>query len=200
MRHVNQEKSRQGSLLLQKGAGTPKTVRRTEDPPLFIPNAGDVPVPFPWARSGCTLLGWLIWDKLLLGQEGKERGEGRRKVKPEQDFLWWKRHYVTFHASSGYQRLRTQDKRLAQGPAWKQRHFSARLRRIYVGKILGSSWTEILKPSCSAYYVAVCSPGSTQPHPVFISWTSGAAPAWGLISMNRSLYLGHRLGFFFNQL
>ena len=31
-----------------------KRARRTKNPPLFIPNAGDVPVPFPLVRSGCT--------------------------------------------------------------------------------------------------------------------------------------------------
>ena len=31
-----------------------KCTLQTKDPPLFIPNAGDVPVPFPWVRSGHT--------------------------------------------------------------------------------------------------------------------------------------------------
>lgn len=32
-----------------------KCARRTKEPPLFLPNAGDVPVPFAWVRSGRTL-------------------------------------------------------------------------------------------------------------------------------------------------
>ena len=48
-------------------------------PSLFIPNAGDVPVPFPFVRSGSTFFCWLIQDKLLMGEEGKRRGvTGRR--------------------------------------------------------------------------------------------------------------------------
>ena len=31
-----------------------KPALQTKDPPLLIPNAGDLPVPFPLARSGCT--------------------------------------------------------------------------------------------------------------------------------------------------
>ena len=32
-----------------------KCVSQTKDPPLFIPNAGDVAVPFSLVKSGCTL-------------------------------------------------------------------------------------------------------------------------------------------------
>jgi len=54
MRHMNTGRSRQGSLLLQKGAGTQKVHAKKKRPSLFIPNAGDVPVPFPVVRSGHT--------------------------------------------------------------------------------------------------------------------------------------------------
>ena len=67
-----QEKSQQGSLLLQKGVGTQKACAKKKRPSLFIPNAGDVPVPFPLVRSG---------------HRGKEE-RGHRKVfqlKPEQN-------------------------------------------------------------------------------------------------------------------
>ena len=54
MRHMNTGRSRQGSLLKQKGAGAQKARSKKKRPSLFIPNAGDVPVPFPLVRSGCT--------------------------------------------------------------------------------------------------------------------------------------------------
>ena len=54
MRHMNSGRSRQGSLFLQKGIGTQKAHAKKKRPSLFIPNVGDVPVPFPLVRSGHT--------------------------------------------------------------------------------------------------------------------------------------------------
>ena len=50
----NTGRSRQASLLLQKGTGAQKAPAKKKRPSLFIPNAGDVPVPFPLVRSGST--------------------------------------------------------------------------------------------------------------------------------------------------
>ena len=50
VRHMNTGRSRQGSLLLQKGAGTQKGQAKKERPSLFTPNAGGIPV--HWSGQG----------------------------------------------------------------------------------------------------------------------------------------------------
>ena len=54
MRHMNTGRSWQGSLLLQKCVGTQKVHTKKKRPSIFIPIAGDVPVPFPLVRGGHT--------------------------------------------------------------------------------------------------------------------------------------------------
>ena len=64
-----------------------KHVCRTKDPPLFVPNAGDVPVPFPWVRSGHTFFPVGSLKQIVLGRRGKEEGGCRKAfwLKPEQN-------------------------------------------------------------------------------------------------------------------
>ena len=73
MRHMNRGRSQQGSLLLHKGAGAQKARTKKKRPSLFIPNAGDVPVPFPLVRSGAH--SWLAnLKQIVTGRRGKEEG------------------------------------------------------------------------------------------------------------------------------
>ena len=51
-----------------------KHVLRTQDPPLFIPNAGDIPVPFPRVRSGRTCFPVGSLKQIVAGKGGKEEG------------------------------------------------------------------------------------------------------------------------------
>lgn len=83
---MDKEKSRQGSLLLQKGAGAPKSVCRTKDPPLLLPNAGDVPVPYPLARSAHILPDGLIATNCCWEKRQRGRGsQGAFPLKPEEN-------------------------------------------------------------------------------------------------------------------
>ena len=54
MRHGHTGRSRQGSFLLQEGAGAQKAPAKKKRPSLLVPSAGDGPVPFPLVRSGRT--------------------------------------------------------------------------------------------------------------------------------------------------
>ena len=53
-----------------------KHALRTKDSPLFIPNTGDLPVPFPLVRSGRTLFPVGL-KQIVAGKRGKEE-RGRR--------------------------------------------------------------------------------------------------------------------------
>ena len=62
-----------------------KCAYRTKDPPLFIPSRWfTCPLPIGQVRVH-SLPWWLVWNKLLLGEEGKGRGGGCRKAKTEQN-------------------------------------------------------------------------------------------------------------------
>ena len=82
---------------MQKGAGTQKGYSKSrakkKRPSLFIPNAGDVPVPFPLVRSECTFF-WVgqfetncYWEKRERGGGWQEGGSAGRwfSQKPEQN-------------------------------------------------------------------------------------------------------------------
>ena len=72
---------------MQKGTGPPKSTCRTKDPPLFIPKAGDVPVPFHGSGQGTPSSWSADRNKLLLGEEGKRKGVegGRRAFQPKPE-------------------------------------------------------------------------------------------------------------------
>ena len=74
MRRMNMGGSRQASLLLWKSAGAQKAHAKKKRPSLFIPNAGDVPVPFPRVRSGRTFPPLAHLKQMVTGRRGKEEG------------------------------------------------------------------------------------------------------------------------------
>ena len=61
-----------------------KCTRQTKDPPLFLPNAGDAPVPFPWVRSGRTFFPVGSLKQIVAGKRGKQEG-GRRGISAETE-------------------------------------------------------------------------------------------------------------------
>ena len=80
VRHMNTERSRQGSLLLQKGASAQRVCRKKTEPPYLSLTQVVYLFPSHWSGQGAhsshILLGWLIWNKLFLGKGG-ERGGGK---------------------------------------------------------------------------------------------------------------------------
>ena len=83
VRHMDKEKSRQGSLLLQKGTGTPKSVHAKQRTLPYL-SLRQMIYPIGQVRAH-TLPRWLIWNTLLMGEKGKGRSGGHRKAKPEQN-------------------------------------------------------------------------------------------------------------------
>ena len=85
MRHTNAGRSRQGSFLLQKGSGAPKTTRQTKDPPLWIPNAGDGLSPSHASGQGAPSSRLAHLKHMVPGRRGKEEGVagGRNRSKTE---------------------------------------------------------------------------------------------------------------------
>ena len=81
MRHMNTGRSRQDSLLLQ-GVGTHKVHTKKKRSSLFILRC-TCPISIGQARAH-ILLAWLIWNKLLLGEEGKRRGVAGRRFSRNQ--------------------------------------------------------------------------------------------------------------------
>lgn len=67
-------RSRQGSFLLQEGAGAQKAPAKKKRPSLLVPSTGDGPVPFPWVRPGRKLFSVGSFETDLLGEAGKRRG------------------------------------------------------------------------------------------------------------------------------
>ena len=84
-RHMNTGRSRQGSLLLQRGAGAPKSVcaeQRTL-PYFSLTQVMDLS-PSHWSSQGAHS-SWLVHLEQIVPQgRGKGEGGGRRKAKPEQ--------------------------------------------------------------------------------------------------------------------
>ena len=87
MRHMTRERSQQGSLLLQKGTDTPKSAQAEQRTllSLFLTQVIYLS-PSHWSGQGphSSRLANLK-QTVTGGEEGKGRGGGRRKVKPEQN-------------------------------------------------------------------------------------------------------------------
>ena len=79
---MNTGRSRQGSFLVQKGAGAQKVQARKRRASLFIPKAGEVPVPFPLVRSGAHSSRLANLKQAVAGRKGKRwaAGQGRRRA------------------------------------------------------------------------------------------------------------------------
>ena len=87
-----------------EGRRCSKSAANQKRPSLFLPNAADGLVPFPRVRSGRTFFPVGELKQIVTGKRGKEEGRLPESVSAEtrakwshQDFLWQKRHYVTFH-------------------------------------------------------------------------------------------------------
>ena len=84
---MNTGRSLQGSLHLQKGVGAQRVCAKKQRLSLSIPSRWCTG-PLPIGQVGVhILLSWLIWNKLLLGEEGKRWGDCRKafQLKSEQN-------------------------------------------------------------------------------------------------------------------
>ena len=72
--HMNMRRSQQGPLVLQKGMSAQKARAKKGRPPPPV-KVVYLSLPIGQARAH-ILLGWLIGNKLLLGEEGKRGVEG----------------------------------------------------------------------------------------------------------------------------
>ena len=80
-------RSRQGSLLLQKGMGTQKVHAKKKRPYLFIPNALMYLFASHWSGQGAHSSRLANLKQIVTGRRGKEEGGHKKafQLKPEQN-------------------------------------------------------------------------------------------------------------------
>ena len=83
---MNRGRQRQGSLLVQKGAGTPKSARAEQRtlPYLSLTQVMCLS-PSHWSGQGAHSSQFADLKQIVTGKRGKEDGGGHRKAKPEQN-------------------------------------------------------------------------------------------------------------------